>query len=444
MSEVPPNGLTATEALQKISEGWLSSVELVTACLDRIEETESQLHAWAHLDRDHALEQAAEMDVIRQSGKPMGALHGIPVGVKDIVDTTDFPTGYGSSIYDARRPEADATIVNRLREAGAVILGKTETAEFAFVTPPETRNPHNPQYSPGGSSSGSAAAVAGYHVPVSIGTQTGGSVIRPASYCGTFGFKPTSGVISRNGLLQTSKTLDQPGVFGRSLEDAALLADVIASYDPADSDSYPRPRPQMLSGLKSELPVEPDLVWLDLPFSDRLTEDTKEGMDEIIQSLGARVERIEAPDFFGGLLETQQIIHEYEICQHLAETFETRWDEISDPLKAKVEDGRKISPDEYQHELGVRDQVIGFFSDFFMDFDAILTPSATGEPPKFEENYTGDPAFCQVWTLAGLPCLNLPLLVSDNNMPIGVQLVSGREEDDRLFRTANWLLTELG
>ncbi|MEM7215192.1 MAG: amidase [Pseudomonadota bacterium] len=443
MSEVPPNGLTATEALEKIRSGWITSVELVQACLDRIDQTEGQIHAWAHLNRKLALSQAAEMDEIRRTGKPLGALHGIPVGLKDIIDTSDYPTECGSSVMAGRQPKSNATLVDRLRQAGAVVLGKTATAEFAYVTPPETRNPHNPDHSPGGSSSGSAAAVAAYHVPLSIGTQTGGSVIRPASYCGTFGFKPTAGVISRTGLLQTSKTLDQPGVFARSLEDVALLTDAIASYDPQDSASYPRPRPAMLAGTSAEVPVEPDLAWLSLPFADRLNEDSIEAMDEIVSALGSQVERIDAPDYFADLLDTQEIIHVYELCQHLEAVFGNGWDKISDGLKTKVEYGRGISKERYEHALGIREQVISFFSQFFMDYDAIITPSATGEAPRFDEGFTGDPAFCQVWTLAGLPCLNLPLMVGAGNLPIGVQLVGGLEEDDRLLRTANWMLTNL-
>ncbi|MEM9330471.1 MAG: amidase [Pseudomonadota bacterium] len=444
MSDVPPNGLTATDALEKIREGWVSSVELTQACLERIKQTDDQVHAWVQVDHEMALAQAEEMDAIRRAGKPLGTLHGIPVALKDIIDTIDYPTEYGTKACAGRQPDADAQIVNHLREAGAVILGKTATAELAYVSPPKTRNPHNPEHSPGGSSSGSAAAVAAYHVPLSIGTQTGGSVIRPASYCGTFGFKPTSGVIPRTGILQTSNTLDQPGVFGRSLQDVALLCDALAGYDPTDAASYPRPRPKLSKGLLADVPVEPDFAWIDLPFNDRLSSDCRDGMEEIVSSLDGRVERIQAPDFFAGLLETQQKIHEYELCHHLEDLLNKNWENISEKLKANVERGRSITQAEYDDAKALRGQVIEFFGEFFMDFDAIITPAATGEAPRYDEGHTGDPAFCQVWTLAGLPCLSLPLLVGENNLPIGVQLVGGHEEDDRLFRTASWLLTELG
>ncbi len=238
------NALPAVEAARKIRQGTLSSVDLVKACLARIDETDGQLKAWAHLDGEHALNQAEEMDSIRRAGRPVGPLHGLPVGLKDIIDTHDFPTERGTPIFSGRKPSNDAALVERLREAGAVILGKTVTTEFAFMHPAGTRNPHDPGYSPGGSSSGSAAAVAAYHVPLAIGTQTNGSVIRPAAFCGTYGFKPTRGVVSRRGVLQTSKSLDQVGVFGRTLEDVALLADVIGGYDPSDPLCYARPRPK--------------------------------------------------------------------------------------------------------------------------------------------------------------------------------------------------------
>ena len=198
-----PNAVSACDAARKIKDGSLSSVNLVGACLARIKATDDQLKAWVHLDPDHALDQAAEMDRIRRSGRPVGPLHGVPVGLKDIVDTRDFPTERGTVIYAGRKPKADAALVERLREAGAVILGKTATTEFAFMHPVETRNPHNPDHSPGGSSSGSAAAVAAFQVQLTVGTQTNGSVIRPASFCGTYGFKPTRGVISRRGVLRT-------------------------------------------------------------------------------------------------------------------------------------------------------------------------------------------------------------------------------------------------
>ena len=437
-----PNALSACDAIRDIKRGALSSVALVKACLARIEETDAQLKAWAHLDRDHALAQAEELDTIRRAGRPLGALHGVPVGIKDIIDTHDFPTERGTAIYAGRTPEKDAALVERLRESGAVILGKTATTEFAFMHPAETRNPHNPDHSPGGSSSGSAAAVAAFHVPLAIGTQTNGSVIRPASFCGTYGFKPTRGVISRRGVLRTSKSLDQVGVFGRTLEDVALLADVIGGYDPTDTLSYARPRPKMLAGSRDEVPVEPELIWFDLPFNDCLSEDARAGLDEVVDALGARVERAPVSENMIGLVEIQNVIQEYELCRQLENVFCEHWDMLSSTLQPVVERGRKISDAQYGEAIEIMASATKFFEVFFRDYDAIIAPSAAGEAPKFGDG-TGDPVFCSIWTLSGLPAVSLPLLVGENGLPVGVQLIGAAEEDDRLLRTASWLLKEL-
>jgi len=442
-SDLPPNGITASEAIEKIHEGWLTSVELVTACLERIEQTDGQLKAWAYVDREQALEQARHMDELRTYGKPMGKLHGIPVGLKDIIDTKDQPTSRGTAIFEGRQPDANAKVVERLQEEGAVILGKTVTTEFAFLHPAITTNPHNMEHTPGGSSSGSAAAVAGFQVPLAIGTQTNGSVVRPASFCGVFGFKPSNGIISRSGFLQTSVSLDQVGCFGRSLEDVALLTDAISCYDPQDENSYARPRPKMLQGAKAEAEIEPEFAWFELPFADRLTSDGRDGLDEVIEALGPQIERVQAPDTFDGLLDTQRVIHEYEICQHLRETFDASFDKLSTSLQPVVERGRKISKDEYDHAIGIKAQFESFCNEFLLDYDAILTPSSTGEAPLMSSGGTGDPAFCTLWTLAGLPCLNIPMLVGSNGLPIGTQLVGRYEQDDRLLRTANWLINKL-
>jgi Asp-tRNA(Asn)/Glu-tRNA(Gln) amidotransferase A subunit family amidase len=436
------HSLSAVEAADRIRDGRLSSVDLVKSCLDRIAETDGELKAWVHLDADIALSQAEEMDAIRRAGRPTGPLHGIPVGLKDIIDTRDFPTERGTRVFAGRRPDKDAAIVERLRDAGAVILGKTATTELAFVHAAETRNPHNVNRSPGGSSSGSAAAVAAFQVPLAVGTQTNGSVVRPASYCGIFGLKPTRGVISRRGILQTSKSLDQVGVFGRALEDVALLADVIGGYDPADALSYPRPRPHMLEGSRAEAPVEPCFAIFDGLFDDLVAEDAREGVESVVESLGGTVEKVPVPDNFTGLVDVQRIIHEYEICHHLADIFSEHWDQISATLQPVIERGRTISDAEYEDALNVMASADDYFRVFFNDYDAVITPGATGEAPVFG-NGTGNPIFCTIWTLCGLPSVNLPILVGENGLPVGVQLVGAIEEDDRLLRTANWMLNAL-
>lgn len=437
------HSLPATEAVRLIREGALTSEALVKACLARIAETDGQVKAWVHVDAEHALDQARALDRLRMRGRALGPLHGIPVGLKDIVDTRDFPTERGSPVFAGRKPDRDARVVERLREAGAVILGKTKTTEFAFMHPTDTVNPHDMNRTPGGSSSGSAAAVAAYHVPLAIGTQTNGSVIRPASFCGVYGFKPTRGMISRTGLLQTSKSLDQVGVFARSAADAALLVDVIADYDQDDNLSFARARPDNVAGHASEAPVPPDLIWIDLPYHDRLAPDSREGMDELLSALGARVERVPGDKNLFQLINVQRVIHEYEIVRHMENTFRSHWDQVSDTLKPVIERGRAISETEYHDALGVVASAEAYFEEFFHDFDAVIAPSAAGEAPLVSAGGTGDPIFCSVWTTAGLPCLNIPLLVGENGLPVGVQLIGPAEHDDRLLRTARWLETFL-
>lgn len=440
--KVDPTSLTAVDAAREIREGRLSSVDLVKACLARIEQTEPEIQAWTYLDPEQALNQAAEMDRIRRAGLSVGLLHGVPVGLKDIIDTATMPTRRGSPAFADRITNADAALVERLRDAGAVIMGKTVTTELAFLNPSHTRNPHDRERTPGGSSSGSAAAVAAHHVPLAVGTQTNGSVIRPASFCGVYGFKPSRGVISRRGVLQTSVSLDQVGVFARTLGDAALLTDALAAYDQTDPASFPRPRPAMAKGAAAEVPVEPDLAFFELPFHDRLAGDAREGLEAVIESLGGRVSRLRPADQMADLVAVQATIHEHEISLHLADTFDAHWDKISPLLQRVVERGRTISQAQYEDALAVKTSAEAFFDDFFTEFDAILAPSAAGEAPDFASG-TGDPVFCTLWTLAGLPSITLPLLVGEAGLPIGVQLIGPAEKDDRLLRTANWLQTKL-
>lgn len=434
--------LTASEALKAIASGRLSSLELVKSCLDQIKLTDDGIKAWAFLDGEVALAQAEECDRIRKAGHATGALHGIPVGLKDIIDTGKMPTECGTSIFAGRQTDHVARLVECLREAGAIIMGKTVTTELAFVHANETRNPHNLDYSPGGSSSGSAAAVAAHHVPLAVGTQTNGSVIRPASFCGAFGFKPTRGVISRSGILQTSVSLDQVGCFGRSLADVALLTDTLGCYDQHDPTSLPRPRPNMLSGAQADAPVTPDLAWFDLPFNERLSVDARDGIEAVLDILGPQVTRMKPADTLADLVAVQSCIHEYEIAEHQAKVFDQHWNQISDTLKPIITRARKITKTEYEDALAVKTSAEAFFANFFVDYDAIIAPAAAGEAPKFGDG-TGDPVFCTLWTLAGLPCVTLPILVGENGLPIGVQLIGPAEKDDRLLRTARWLQKHL-
>lgn len=435
--KIKPHELSATQAAGFIASGQLTSAQLVQSCLDRILETDPAVQAWAYLDPENALAQAADLDRRRQAGFATGPLHGLPVGLNDIIDTKDMPTERGTAIFAGRQTEDDARIVEMLREAGAVVMGKTTTTELAFVPPCETRNPHNSDRTPGGSSSGSAAAVAAGHVPLAIGTQTNGSVIRPASFCGTFGFKPTRGAITRTGVLQTSKSLDQVGTFARTLDDVALLADAISGYDQRDTASYAYARPSTLEGARENVPVEPELVWFNLPFNDRLSEAASDGLEGVIDILGPRINRMDPADQLGALVAVQARIHEYEIALHQARVFDGHWDQISDTLKPIITRARNISEAEYQDALGVKASAEKFFAEFFQEYDAILAPAAAGEAVPFGPN-TGDPIFCTLWTLAGLPCVTLPLLVGETGLPIGVQLIGPAHKDDGLLRTARW------
>lgn len=434
---------TIRQYADMIRDGQLSSVQLVDNCFKAISESEEQLRAWAYLDRDHAIAQAEAADEIRRAGEPTGALHGIPIGLKDIIDTADMPTQRGSPIYKDRQPAADAAVVEKLREAGAVILGKTVTTEFAYMHPPLTRNPHNHDYSPGGSSSGSAAAVAAGHVPLALGTQTNGSVIRPASFCGVYGFKPSRGILSRRGLLQTSATLDQIGVFSRDIGDLALLTDSMAGYDADDDACYLKPRPGMLAGYLSDVPIEPAFVWIDLPYADRYTDDLAKGSIELLNALGASVERIPAPNSFDALAGCHKTIYDYEIYRCLTTEREQHWQLLSDTAKTALDNAQKCDEPRYLEALEIRESAIQWFKQFFYDYDAILTPSAVTQAPLATDGHTGDPICCTLWTLCGLPCLSLPLLTSADDLPIGIQMVGAYNQDDRLLRSARWLMNAL-
>ncbi len=431
--------LSAVDAAQAIRDGRLTSEALVQACLDQIAATDKTIKAWAYLDPELALVQAREMDRIRKAGRATGVLHGVPVGLKDIIDTRFMPTECGTPIFSGRKPDTDATIVNRLREAGTVIMGKTKSTEFAYLHPTDTTNPHNANHTPGGSSSGSAAAVAAHHVPLAVGTQTGGSVIRPASFCGTFGFKPTRGVISRTGLFRTSQSLDQVGVFGKTLADTALLTDVLGCFDPADPASFGRPRPAMLDGTNAKPPVEPDIAWFDLSFHDRLRPDAAEGLEVVIEVLGPRIERFPAAPQLTELVQVHKMIYDYEIARQMSPIAAANDDRLSTCMRQTIARGLAISDGQYEDALGVKTSANEFFTSHFNDFDAIMAPAASGEALPLAEGSTGDAIYCTIWTLAGLPCVTLPLLIGANDLPIGVQLIGAAEEDDRLMRTAAWV-----
>src|SRR3989442_5894044 len=288
--------LAAGEAARMIREGVISSVELVEACLARVREVDADIQAWAFLDPEHALAQARAADEFRLSGQPIGPLHGVPVGLKDIIDTADMPTENGSALHAGRTPSRDATVVARLRAAAAVIMGKTVTTEFAVRAPGKTRNPHNPAHTPGGASSGSAAAMATGMVPVALGSQTGGSTIRPASFCGVYGLKPTHGLVPRHGMFRLSRTLDHVGLFARTIEDLALLMELVVGYDERDPDSRPRARVPYRDVAAEEPPLPPMFAFVRKARWDSVDADAKEAFAELTGHLGERVETLELSD----------------------------------------------------------------------------------------------------------------------------------------------------
>ncbi len=437
------NELSALELAGSIRDGRVTSRSVVESCIERITSTDGTLRAWQWLDPDHALDQADRLDRSRKFGKPLGALHGVPVGIKDIIDVGSVPTRHGSPLFAGRKARRNAFVVDRLSDAGAVILGKTVTTELAFMNPAETTNPHDATKSPGGSSSGSAASVAHCQAPLAVGSQTNGSVIRPASFCGVFGFKPTRGVISTDGVLETCPNLDQLGVFGRTLEDVAALADAISGHDSRDRKSWPGPRPRMRDGCRQEVPVEPDFAWFEPAYFDRLSEDSRQGFEDVVELLGGQVDRIAVPDGFDSLVETHRIIMDYEFNRGLGPRICRNPELVSAEVLGVVERAASITEADYRRALAMKSSAEHYFELFFRDYDAIIAPSAPGEAPA-RESGTGDPVFCTVWTLCGLPAVTLPVLTGNADLPIGLQLIAGREEDDRLLRTARWLIDELG
>ncbi len=434
-----PADLTAAAAAKRIREGTLTSAELVEACLERIRGIEEKVQAWQFLDEDLARTQARAADELRRSGKPYGPLCGVPVGIKDIYDTSDMPTENGNRVQKGRTPRRDAAAVAMLRAAGAVIMGKTVTTECAYYHPGKTRNPHNPDHTPGGSSSGSAAAVAAGMVPVAIGSQTNGSVIRPAAFCGVYGFKPTHGLIPRTGILTLSRTLDHVGFFSRDIQDLALLAEVLVGWDDGDPDTSPRGRFDYRTLAEEEPPVEPMFAFIKTPHWERADADMKEAFAELRETLGDRVEEVDLFPSATDAWDWHKTIMETEMTANLRALWEKGEKKLSEKLRSLLERGRETKAQDYLRALRTVGPLNDLFDDLFEQrYDAVLTPAAPGTAPKGIKA-TGDPSFCSLWTLTGMPAVTLPLMSGENGLPLGVQLVGRRNFDARLLRTARWL-----
>ncbi len=443
MTDAALSSLTATEARHEIERGALSAEEYVTACLDRIAALDGDVRAFVHLDRTHALSQARNLDERRRNGLPTGPLHGIPVAVKDIFDTADYPTEYGSPLFAGRRPRDDSAVVARLRAAGAVIIGKSVTTEFAFYHPGPTRNPHDLERTPGGSSSGSAAAVAAGMVPLAIGSQTNGSVIRPASFCGVFGAKPTHGLISRSGGLALSRTLDHVGVFARTLEDVALILDVLAGHDPRDPDTRPVASPNFRATLAGAPPLPPKFGLVTTPMWEKADPSTRTIFEDVISSLGDAGGIVETAANFAQAWDAQYAIMAADMAHHFGPVVDRGSKEASSQrIRDLIADGRQVPTVDYLAAHDLRSQLIGSLEPAFDYYDALITPASIGSAPK-TLSATGDPVFCTAWTLLGLPALTLPVLQAPDGMPLGLQLVGPLNDDARLLRTAQALLTLL-
>lgn len=433
------SGLTATAAARALRAGEISSVDLVQACLERIAATEATVQAWTFLDPDYALAQAKAVDAAATAGRPRGPLHGVPVGIKDIIDTGDMPTENGTVLHAGRRPTADATIVSLLRQAGAVILGKTVTTELAVYAPGKTRNPHNPEHTPGGSSSGSAAAVAAGMVPLALGTQTNGSVIRPASFCGVYGYKPTAGLVSRFGVLSQSPPLDQIGFFARSIEDLALVAEPLMAFDERDPAMRPMARAELTRIAGEEPPVTPHIGFARTPVWDQAEACTKEALTELVDALGDDVEEVALAEPFDKVVDWHRVIMETDLAKSFAGEYARGADRLSAILREMIERGQKYLAVDYNRAVDWMRVVNVMLDEAFRWNDALLAPATIGPAPASLES-TGSPIFCTLWTYLGVPTVTLPLFHAENGMPFGAQLVGRRGDDARLLRTARWLV----
>ncbi len=423
--------LSASALARAVADGETTAEAAAAACLATIRADEPRVQAWHHLDAEAALERARAADRRRRAGRPRGPLDGVPVGVKDIFDTADMPTENGTPHHAGRRPARDATAVALLRRAGAVILGKTVTTELAVYAPGKTRNPHDPGRSPGGSSSGSAAAVAAGMVPLALGTQTNGSVIRPASYCGVFGYKPSFGLISRAGVLAQSAPLDHVGLFARRLDDLALAAGPLMAWDGADPGLSPD-WPPTLDARAAEAP--PKLALARTDAWEQADADLRAAFDGLAGRLG--IPELDLGPEFAGAWEVHRTIMEADLARSFAAEYAKG---VSPQLSAMIERGQAVSPEAYAAAVAEQRRLTALVSERLAPFDAVLTPATTGQAPIGLAS-TGSPVFCTLWTLTGAPALSLPVLTGADGLPIGVQAVAAPGDDARLFRAAAWVV----
>ncbi|MEL7467606.1 MAG: amidase [Pseudomonadota bacterium] len=434
--------LGACEAARRIADGDITSEVLVQSCLDRIAERDAEVGAWIYLDPDRALEQARAADVERLKARGIGPLHGVPVGIKDIIETAGMPTQNGYAGHEGRHTHHDALCVSQLRDAGAVILGKTVTTELATRTPGKTRNPLNPAHTPGGSSSGSAAAVRDGQVPLALGTQTGGSVIRPASFCGIHALKPTFGWVARQGVTLQADWLDTVGTYGRSLEDVALVTDQMLARDLSDLHAVARSRPSLSDFATAEPPKPPRLAFMRGAMWDKADPAAQEALTDFADALGQDCVEINMPDEMAVAWQAQRILQLYGNALHYGPLLDAHGDAMSQSLQASIAEGRAMTEAEYRGAIAKRDEVYDWLEGVYAEYDAVLCLASAGAAPEGLD-WTGDPVFNAFWTFAGTPCVTLPLL-EVGGLPMGVQLTGPRGGDGPLLRTARWLERRIG
>jgi Asp-tRNA(Asn)/Glu-tRNA(Gln) amidotransferase A subunit family amidase len=423
-----PLSLSARDAAREIAAGRLSAEALVSACLERIAVREPVIGAWHYLDSETALATARRRD----ASAPSGPLHGLPIAVKDLIDTADMPTGYGSAIYEGHRPAADASCVALARSAGAVVLGKTVTTEFACFTAGKTANPHNPAHTPGGSSSGSAAAVAAGMVPLAFGTQTAGSVIRPASFCGIVGFKPSFGLIPRAGVKMLADSLDTIGTMARNVADAAFFAGIIGGRPALRDIAMPVSPPRF--GLCRTA------MWQEAAPSTAAALDRAR---TALERAGASVAEIAVPPEHTSLTAAQEAVMGFELVRGLADERLRHSAELSPRLAQLLDAGMTVGADAYDAARAETAAACQRLDAFFGTCDAMLVPAAPGEAPQ-GLGYTGDPVFNRMWTLLGVPCVTLPSFWGDAGLPTGIQLVGRIGHDAQLMAAALFAERALG
>jgi Asp-tRNA(Asn)/Glu-tRNA(Gln) amidotransferase A subunit family amidase len=422
------NGLSANAAAAAIVNGESTSVALVEACLGRIESKDALVSAWVFVDAELALAQARDADAANERGKPVGPLHGVPVGIKDIFDTADMPTECGSDLYRNRQPRQDAEAVSLLRRAGAIILGKTVTAELALSAPGATANPLDLRRTPGGSSSGSAAAVADFMVPLAVGSQTVGSVIRPASFCGIVGFKPSFGAIPTGGMHLLAQPLDHVGMFARELADISLMAKALMPAQAGTPDS----RNASDAGKPLRLGLVRAPVW------SEASADARSRFDSWAEDLGLH-DGADLGDTFHDAVACQRLILDASLAANLGSAYESRPEALKAVTRDRVRAGLTIEPTAVKRALARVEEQKQRLAQVFQDYDALLTLAAPGEAPVGLSS-TGNAVFSAIWTLMGVPVVILPMLEGENGMPIGVQLIGARGADAKLLADAGRIL----